>query len=76
MKKHKDTSELPAISTKELQQKFPKTEAILLRLSVQDKLAITEAAKSLHLTATEYLVKCHQVISAKLRKTPEVGELF
>jgi uncharacterized protein (DUF1778 family) len=66
MKKKTDSPELPTISKEEIQKQFPKTEAILLRLSVQDKQAITDAAKSLHLTATEYLVKCHAVVAAKL----------
>ena len=51
---------------KELKERLPKSEAILLRLTVRDKDAITVAAKSLHLTATEYLVKCHEIISGKL----------
>jgi hypothetical protein len=50
----------------ELTVRLPKSEAILLRLTVRDKDAITAAAKSLHLTATEYLVKCHEIISEKL----------
>ncbi len=67
MRKTKPKSEIPAVSKEEVQQKFPKTEAILLRLSVEDKNAITTTAKTLHLTATEYLVKCHEVVSAKVR---------
>lgn len=62
----KSATTLPTVSKEEVQMTFPKTEAILLRLSVKDKTAITNAAKSLHLTATEYLVKCHAVVAAKL----------
>lgn len=67
MKKTKSQPKMPAVSKEEVQQRFPKTEAILLRLSVEDKNAITTTAKTLHLTATEYLVKCHEVVSAKVR---------
>ena len=67
MKRKSNSTKLPTITKEEVQQRFPKTEAILLRLSVDDKKSITDAAKSLHLTATEYLVKCHEVIAAKLR---------
>lgn len=62
------TTQLPAISSAAIQRSLPKTEAILLRLSVADKEAITATAKSLHLTATEYLVKCHQLVSEKVRR--------
>lgn len=68
MKKKNSAQELPTVFKEEVQHQFPKTEAILLRLTVQDKQDITDAAKSLHLTTTEYLVKCHTAISAKLRK--------
>lgn len=67
MKKTKSQPEMPTVSKEEVQQRFPKTEAILLRLSVEDKNAITTTAKTLHITATEYLVKCHEVVSAKVR---------
>ena len=69
MKTSKKSISVPAVSKEEVQHRFPKTEAILLRLSVDDKDAITTTAKTLHLTATEYLVKCHEVVSAKVRKS-------
>lgn len=68
MKTSKKSVALPAVVGAEIQRSLPKTEAILLRLSVADKEAITTTAKSLHLTATEYLVKCHQLVSAKVRR--------
>lgn len=68
MKKQKAKPAFPVVSKEEIQYQLPKTTAILLRLSVQDKEAITAAATSLHLTATEYLVKCHVLIAAKLPK--------
>jgi len=69
MKKKNTPQKPPSVSKEEVQHQFPKTEAILLRLTVQDKKNITDAAKSFHLTTTEYLVKCHAVISAKLYKS-------
>ncbi len=68
MKTSKKSVALPVIAEAEIQRSLPKTEAILLRLSVSDKEAITTTAKSLHLTATEYLVKCHQLVSEKVRR--------
>lgn len=68
MKSKSEPRELPTVTKAEVQERLPKSEAILLRLSVRDKDAITEAAKSVHLTATEYLVKCHELVSAKLGK--------
>jgi hypothetical protein len=66
MKNKTPSPTFPTVSPAEVQHTFPKTEAILLRLSVADKEAITSTAKALHLTATEYLVKCHEVVSAKV----------
>jgi hypothetical protein len=69
MKSKSTPQKLPASVTRdEVQERLPKNEAILLRLSERDKASITEAAKSVHLTATEYLVKCHELVVAKLEK--------
>ncbi|MCX6952516.1 MAG: hypothetical protein NTV51_10170 [Verrucomicrobia bacterium] len=66
MKKTKDSPILPSVTKEEVQRQLPKTKAILLRLTEDDKEAIDAAAKSVHLTATEYLVRCHELISEKL----------
>jgi hypothetical protein len=59
---------MPAnVTREEVNQRLPKTKGIFLRLSEQDRTSIIEAAKSVHLTATEYLVKCHELVSAKIR---------
>lgn len=42
---------------------------IFLRLTGKEKSAIDAAAKSVGLTTTEYLLRCHQLISSKLPKT-------
>jgi hypothetical protein len=61
-----DASNFPDVSAEEVQQQLPKRTAILLRLSLEDKKSITTTARSLKLTATEYLVKCHHLVSSKL----------
>ena len=64
----KKTRQLPTPSKDEVAKQFPKTEAILLRLSAQDKESINAAAKSVHLTTTEFLVKSTLAIAAKLAR--------
>lgn len=66
--KNETERKMPTVSKQEVLDELPKTEAILLRLSKRDKEAITSAAKLLHLTATEYLVKCHKLVAEKLSK--------
>lgn len=67
MKSKPKAQKLPAsVTREEVEQRLPKNDAILLRLSTRDKTSITDAAKSVHLTATEYLVKCHELVSTKL----------
>ncbi len=67
MKKRKDSPALPSVTKEDVQRQLPKKKAILLRLSESDKDAIDTAAKSVHLTATEYLVTCHRLVSTKLK---------
>ena len=67
--KQKNLKTLPTVSREEVRTHFPKTEAILLRLSVADKESIAGTAKTLHLTATEYLVKCHEIVAGKIPRT-------
>ena len=67
MKTKTKTESIPvAISGEEVQAALPKTEVIFLRVSPKEKTAITATAKRLHLTVTEYLVKCHELIAGKL----------
>ena len=65
MKKKKPTAELPAVSKDEV-AKLPKTEALLLRLTADDKRMIFQAASSLHLTATEFVTKSALLVASKL----------
>jgi hypothetical protein len=52
MKRSKSSKKLPKVSKSEVES-LPKTEAVLLRLTKQDKATITKVASRLHLTVTE-----------------------
>lgn len=69
MKTKNQSNDLPQVSVSDIQTKLRKKEAILLRLTVQDKATITLAAQSLHLTATEFLTKSALLIASKISKT-------
>ena len=66
--KKRPTKALPTVSTGEVGREFPKTQNILVRTTVADKEAINSAAKSVHLTTTEFMVKSALMVAAKLRK--------
>lgn len=57
--------EFPSVSKSEVDQ-FPKSEALLLRLTPQDKQTITKAAGTLHLTVTEFLTKSALLVASKI----------
>jgi len=64
--KKKTPRQLPTPSKGEVAKQFPKTEAILLRMTSADKQTINKAAKSIHLTSTEFLVRSALAIATKL----------
>jgi uncharacterized protein (DUF1778 family) len=66
--KKKTPRQLPAVSKQEVAKQFPKNQAILLRMSAQDKETINHAAKSVHLTTTEFVLKSALAIASKLPK--------
>lgn len=55
---------LPTVSKAEVES-LPKSEAVLLRLTKQDKLEIFSAASALHLTVTEFLTKSALMVAEK-----------
>jgi uncharacterized protein (DUF1778 family) len=57
---------LPTISKAEVDS-LPKSEAVLLRLTTQDKTTICTAASKLHLTVTEFLTKSALMVAGKVR---------
>jgi uncharacterized protein (DUF1778 family) len=58
---------LPTISKAEVDS-LPKSEAVLLRLTTQDKATIVAAASTLKLTVTEYLTKSALLVAEKVGK--------
>jgi uncharacterized protein (DUF1778 family) len=66
MKRRKSSKKLPKVSKSEVES-LPKTEAVLLRLTKQDKATITKVASRLHLTVTEYLTKSALLVADKVR---------
>ena len=58
---------LPKVSKSEVGA-LPKTEAVLIRLTKQDKTAITRAASKLHLTVTEFVTKSAMMVAEKVGK--------
>jgi uncharacterized protein (DUF1778 family) len=58
---------LPTVSKAEVDS-LPKSEAVLLRLTKQDKAAIVAAASALKLTVTEYLTKSALLVAEKVGK--------
>ena len=67
VKKTKQAKRVPEVSKSEVES-LPKTEALLLRLTKEDKATITKAASKLHLTATEYLTKSALLVAEKVKK--------
>lgn len=66
MKRRKSSKKLPKVSKSDVES-LPKTEAVLLRLTKQDKATITKVASRLHLTVTEYLTKSALLVADKVR---------
>ena len=66
-KKKTTTKRFPDVAKSEIES-LPKTEAVLLRLTKQDKVEIVAAAAGLHLTVTEFLTKSALIVAAKVGK--------
>jgi len=67
VKKTKKAKRFPEVSKSEVES-LPKTEALLLRLTKEDKATITKTASKLHLTATEYLTKSALLVAEKVKR--------
>jgi hypothetical protein len=65
--KKKSTKQLPAVSEAEVAALL-KSEAVLLRLTKQDKQAIVAAASTLKLTVTELVTRSALIVAAKVPK--------
>ncbi len=65
--KRKTPKKLPSVSKADADS-LPKTEAVLLRLTKNDKATIVDAASALKLTVTEYLTKSALLVAEKVGK--------
>ncbi|MBP6507067.1 MAG: hypothetical protein KA257_05835 [Opitutaceae bacterium] len=65
MKRKTRKKPLPTVSKAEVAS-LPKSEAVLLRLTTQDKATIVDAASTLKLTVTEYLTKSALLVAEKV----------
>ena len=65
-KRTKNPKKIPVASATELRRNLIKSEAVLLRLTKQDKATITKVASKLHLTVTEYLTKSALLVAEKV----------
>jgi uncharacterized protein (DUF1778 family) len=57
---------IPEPSLEDIKAALPKSETIHLRVTTTEKEAVRTTATSLHLSITEYLLKCHAVVAAKI----------
>jgi uncharacterized protein (DUF1778 family) len=62
----KSKKSLPTVSKAEVDS-LPKSEAVLLRLTKQDKAEIVRAASKLHLTVTELVTRAALMVAGKVR---------
>ena len=67
-KKKPTTKKMPELTKNELLHNLPKSEAVLLRLTVADKETITQTASKLGITTTELLTKTALMVAEKLKK--------
>lgn len=65
MKRKTRKKPLPTVTKAEVES-LPKSEAVLVRLTVQDKDAIIKAAGKLHLTVTEFVTRSALMVAEKV----------
>lgn len=62
----KNKAAMPEPSLADIQATLPKAETVHLRVTKTEKAAIRATAGELRLSITEYLLKCHAVVAAKI----------
>jgi hypothetical protein len=67
MKKASAEAKLPPVTKEEVTETIENGEVIYLRLSSRDKDSVKKAASTLRLTVTEYLLRCHALVSSKIK---------
>jgi len=60
------TAAIQGLELGELRRQFMKTERVNIRVTAGEKESIFGAAKQCGMKVTEYLVKCHEIVSAAL----------
>jgi hypothetical protein len=63
------TKKLPEPTASQVQAAVLKSETVHLRVTKNEKEAIKATATALHLSITEYFLKCHGLIADQLSKT-------
>jgi hypothetical protein len=66
--KRKSKAVVPEPSLEEIQATLPKSETIHLRVTNAEKRAIRATSTTLRLSITEYLLKCHVVVAARIKR--------
>ena len=62
------TAAAAKITAKDLEGSGPKTQFVQFRVSESEKLSLQRTAEGLGLQVSEYLLKLHELVSAKLAK--------
>ena len=57
---------LPSVSKKRVQAELVKSETVQIRVSPNDKAAMKKAAGLCRLSVSEYLIRCHKLVSERL----------
>ena len=71
-----NTEAFPLPTSDEVKARVLKTETIQLRLTKIEKDDLRRVASRLSLSITDYILKCHEVVAAKLEKYAQFFEDF
>lgn len=66
MKKKPHSNLSPEVTKEEVEKIVQKTPVIFLRVSATQKDSVKEAAEALGLSVTDYLLRCHELVSSKI----------
>jgi len=66
--RHKSKTAIPEPSLAEIQATLPKSETVHLRVTKAEKAAIRATAGAVRLSITDYLLRCHAVVAAKMNR--------
>tara|TARA_R110002050_G_scaffold76014_3_gene162624 strand:- start:696 stop:941 length:246 start_codon:yes stop_codon:yes gene_type:complete len=66
MTKETAKKEFPPVSAEDVSDSMERKQVIYLRVSEAEKKAVKRAAAFVHLSSTDYLIRCHELVSSKL----------